>query len=252
MANSIPMVPMQPKVLLIVPCYNEEARLQVHKFMDSNPSIDFIFANDGSTDGTLSVIEKSLSLSGRFQIFTSNINLGKSNIIQLAYQSLKPEQKAKYQWIGYWDADLATPLSELENMLKYAATFYDFQKVKAILGSRVSRLGSRIVRSPRRHYLGRIFVTVASLALRLGPYDSQCGAKIFKPEIADIAFRTPFLSRWIFDLEILLRIGPDGVIESPLMQWQDVPGSKIRIFKVAPRILRDIFRIRKYYLENRF
>lgn len=243
------MDPQKARILLIVPCFNEESRLQVERFLATDSNVDFLFADDGSKDNTAQIIKTLIMKnSSRCTGYFAEKNLGKGNIIQAAYQSLTPHQKQSFDWIGYWDADLATPLGEVANMLRYRSAFYASTNVGAIFASRVSRLGSEIVRSPLRHYVGRAFVTVSSMVLKLVPYDSQCGAKIFKPDVADTAFKTPFLSRWIFDLEIILRIGAKVIVEWPLMNWQDVPGSKVRVFRMGPKILLDIFRIRKHYL----
>jgi hypothetical protein len=111
-----------------------------------------------------------------------------------------------------------------------------------------------IRRSRKRAILGRVFSTAATLALRIGVRDTQCGAKLFRatPWIA-AAFERPFCTRWIFDVELLARIhqlanrcgGPtlaECVYELPLDDWQDVAGSKLRArdFLKAPLELATI------------
>ena len=76
--------------------------------------------------------------------------------------------------------------------------------------------------------------------LKLAIYDSQCGAKVFRatPRLEQV-LRQPFVSRWIFDVEILARflnswraegLNPDGrIYELPLQTWIDVPGSKVKL-----------------------
>ena len=100
-------------------------------------------------------------------------------------------------------------------------------------------LGRDIRRSNRRHYLGRVFATLASSVLALRVYDTQCGAKLFRnTEAIRYLFEREFLSSWAFDVEILARlrqlerakqIQPVTriVVEVPLRQWIDVRGSKI-------------------------
>ena len=63
----------------------------------------------------------------------------------------------------------------------------------------------------------------------------------------DIAFEKPFISKWIFDIEILFRLKDHNIIEAPVTEWKDVMGSKMIISKEIFRILRDIFKIHKEY-----
>jgi len=145
------------------------------------------------------------------------------------------ERGARYA--GYFDADLAAPLSELSQLRRI---LQERQEVEVVLGSRVQLMGRRIQRSKLRHYLGRVFATAASESLRLPVYDTQCGAKLFRvSERTRSIFADPFITNWVFDVEILARLiagsraesGPPAsavIYEHPLDEWVDVPGSKVR------------------------
>jgi dolichyl-phosphate beta-glucosyltransferase len=173
-------------------------------------------------------------------------NAGKAEAIrQTMNHILDSEIYSEYKWIGFFDADLATPIWEIKNFFSYAQTYE--LSIDAIWGSRIYRLGSKIVRSSLRHYLGRIFATVIGMVLRIKSYDSQCGAKVFKRELCEKGFREPFLSKWIFDVELLLRLEGSNIIEYPLRSWQDIPGSKLKVGKEIFRVLFDIFKIWKKY-----
>jgi hypothetical protein len=139
-------------------------------------------------------------------------------------------------------------LSEVAAFLNYQC--FCQEPVDAVFGSRIYRLGARIERSFLRHLFGRAFATAAALALQVQTYDSQCGAKLFRREIVPRAFSEPFVSRWIFDLEIVLRLRSANVIEYPVHQWVDVKGSKLNVFSEILRTARDIVRIRTRYLPD--
>lgn len=234
-------------VLVIVPCYNEELRLDVKAFNEFE-FIDCLFVDDCSTDKTKQMLQTFTSSFKRHSYLTLKRNSGKAEAVRAAMLSLSPDQLKRYEWIGFWDADLATPLSEISHMLQYQS-FYD-QKIDAILCSRLLRLGSNIKRSPVRHYLSRIFMTLVTLLLDIRPYDSQCGAKLFRPELISKAFGKNFISKWIFDLEVILRLRDHRLIEYPLLQWHDIPGSKLNIMRDLFRISSDLIRIARAYRKN--
>jgi dolichyl-phosphate beta-glucosyltransferase len=223
---------------IIIPCYNEKDRLDVAVFRDFTSSphhITFLFVNDGSTDATLRLLE-SLQASDptKFSVLSLQPNQGKGEAVRrgiLAALDSRPD------YVGFWDADLATPLYAISEFLDLAESR---PNLEIIIGARVKLLGRKIERHTARHYIGRVFATAVSTLLGVAVYDTQCGAKLFRasPEMYSL-FEQPFSSRWIFDVEILARLihtrrgkqlpQADQVIyEFPLMEWRDVPGSKLR------------------------
>ena len=104
-----------------------------------------------------------------------------------------------------------------------------------------------------RHYLGRAYATLASMALGISVYDTQCGAKVFRVNETFVdALVQPFPSQWTLDVELLHRLLGGGAAvpglpatafaELPLETWRDVGGSKLRLGS-ALRALVDLARI---------
>ena len=244
------------RVLLVVPCYNEAHRLNVDAFRSfrlTGHQIEFCFVNDGSADGTLSVLEALQAEDpARFSVLNLERNQGKAEAVRRGIAA--SFDRAHY--IGFWDADLATPLTELPSFIDVLDTRTEKQMV---YGARVRLLGRDISRRPGRHYFGRVGATLISSSLGLAIYDTQCGAKLFRASetIRDI-FATPFLSRWLFDVEIIARFvqrcGRDAaagaIYELPINVWHDVKGSKVKPFDFL-RALRDLQKIRRAYNSKR-
>jgi glycosyltransferase involved in cell wall biosynthesis len=242
-----------PSVCLIVPCYNEERRLDVpafERFIGAAPDVSICFVNDGSRDRTLAMVSGLQTRNpGRVTIIDLPRRVGKAEAVRQAMVRIHHEQDVDF--IGYWDADLATPLDEVRTMCQYAAAL---PECLMVLGSRVKRLGSSIHRKASRHYLGRVFATFASLTLRLPVYDTQCGAKLVHRSVVPALFGDPFVSRWIFDVEVLARlrnlVGASrllaSTVEAPLTAWRDVSGSNLRVAHML-RAPFDLWRIRRRY-----
>ena len=239
---------MPTNVCLIIPCYNESERLDFSQLKALPPTVTCVLVDDGSTDSTAALIARHES--GTLRLLRLPGNVGKGEAIRQGFLHARERGwLSQADWVGYWDADLATPLSEIDNFLAYGAL--SGTPPDAILGSRIYKLGSTIVRSPVRHLLGRLFTTVVSNLLYLDCYDSQCGAKLFRPDVAGEAFGEPFVSRWIFDVEILARLRSRCLVEYPLIRWVDVRGSKLGILKVAVPTLVDLIHIRWRYGKPR-
>ncbi|MFQ5442621.1 MAG: glycosyltransferase [Thermodesulfobacteriota bacterium] len=225
------------KTAIIVPCYNEAERLDSAAFLEAagrSGDLSFIFVDDGSTDSTLEKLELLKSADPEhIQVLSLERNSGKAEAVRRGFlRALDTD----FVNIGYWDADLATPLAAI---FKFC-DILDTTDSRLVMGSRVRLLGRRIKRKFFRHYLGRLFATFASLVLRIPVYDTQCGAKVFKKsDSLYSAFAAPFKVKWTFDVELLARLltveraGRDAHpeefwLEYPLEEWADIKGSKTR------------------------
>ncbi len=222
-----------PTAVVVIPCYNEAARLDRDEIMRlaQAPGMRLVLVDDGSADGTAVVLTSlAEALPERISWLGLTPNQGKAEAVR---QGMLAAGEADL--VGFLDADLATPVDE---MLRLVQTFAKWP-VEVILGSRVALAGRDIERHPRRHYLGRVFATVASSYV-LGEvvYDTQCGAKLFHDTpLLRACLQERFRSRWSFDVELIgrLLIGTDvlspitmaDVREVPLQTWRDVEGSKI-------------------------
>jgi len=225
-------------VTMVIPCYNEADRLDVdafRAFVAAERRVRFLFVDDGSADATRGVIERLCRADARrFALHLLARNRGKAEAVR---QGMVLALEGGAAVVGYWDADLATPLDEIPRLLE---CLLQDPRRQMVLGARIRLLGRSIERRLVRHTLGRAFATVASAVLGLPIYDTQCGAKLFRAtDAVRQAFSRPFRSNWIFDVEILARLillWPEGrdtaregaICELPLGSWRDVAGSKVR------------------------
>lgn len=240
---------MTPRLGIVVPCFNEARRLDVPAFaafVGAETAVTLCLVDDGSTDGTAARLEAvRAEAPDRVQVVVLERNVGKAEAVRRGLVHLL---EAGCQRVGYLDADLAAPL---DAMLLLDRVLDAHPGVALVLGARVKLMGWRIRRSERRHYLGRVFATFASLALGLPVYDTQCGAKLLR---ADAGMRElldrPFLSRWLFDVELIARVrdryGAAAIREMPLPQWEDPGGSSVR-FRDFLRAPWELWRIRRRY-----
>lgn len=240
-------------LIIVVPCYNEERRLEVEKFRRfaaGADRVEFLFVNDGSRDGTGALLRQLESEpGGRFRLLDLDRNRGKAEAVRrgvVAALELRPD------YVGFWDADLATPLEQIPLFMD---VFASHPAIDMVFAARVRLLGRSISRRPSRHYVGRVGATLISSSLGLAIYDTQCGAKLFRvtDQLGEL-FAEPFLSRWIFDVEIIARLvrqrGRDAaamaIYELPITEWHDVGGSKVKSTDFI-RALTDLWKINRAY-----
>ena len=263
------------RVTVVVPCYNEEARLPeavYTSWLATDAShARLLFVDDGSRDETLRVLRRicDAAPAGRAGVLPLGTNVGKAEAVRRGLLHVlkgadnpSSGSASPPDVVGFWDADLATPLpaiAQLTDVLQVDPS------IAMVFAARVALLGRHIQRSPLRHYLGRCFATLASLTLDLTIYDTQCGAKLFRvsPTLRTVV-AAPFLTGWVFDCEMLARFAAlhaggrasgaaggaalaETIYEFPLDEWVDVAGSKLRLRNDILRMALGLLTIRSTY-----
>jgi glycosyltransferase involved in cell wall biosynthesis len=221
--------------IVVVPCFNEARRLDLAAFaafLGGCQGASLLFVDDGSSDATAEMLrEFAAEQRDRVCVLRLARNSGKAEAVR---QGMLSAWGRSPTFVGYWDADLATPLATVK---QFRDLLTRRQELSLVIGSRIAMLGRQITRRLSRHLAGRAFATAASLALGLAVYDTQCGAKLFRatPEM-ELLFCRPFRSRWVFDVEILARLvalagrqqAEQMIYEYPLERWTDVGGSQLK------------------------
>lgn len=270
----MPAVSPRAAVCIVVPCYNEELRLPEERFatwIAASPHAKVLFVDDGSRDGTVKILQRLANTAPtRCRVLALGTNQGKAEAVRRGLvDALRAGDVADGDAIGFWDSDLATPLYAVDHLV---SVLQPRPRLQMVFAARVALLGRKIERNPIRHYLGRVFATLASLSLSLAIYDTQCGAKIFRvtPSLRTV-LATPFLTKWVFDCEMIARFaslaakgsllplapshaipdsGPislsESIYEYPLEEWVDVAGSKVKPTDVL-RMAIGLARIRCTY-----
>ena len=224
--------------IVVVPCFNEAARLDVNAFAGfaSAGDAQFLFVDDGSSDETLRILKELESqCPARIRVHALPSNVGKAEAVR---HGLLEACRSRPTYVAFWDADLATPLDDIAPFVQLLDARPD---IEMVFGSRVNLLGRDVHRRLLRHYVGRVFATAAAAVLGIGIYDTQCGAKMFRVSDRFIAqLQEPFIGGWIFDVEMIARDIESRrgtnlprtatvIYEFPLTVWRDVAGSKIKL-----------------------
>ena len=163
--------------------------------------MQLVLVDDGSVDGTGAILER-IRAAAPTSVTTlgHSPRRGKAEAVRAGMLAGIAQGAAL---VGFFDADLSTPLHAVDDFL---AVLRQRPDVEFVLGSRVMLMGRDIRRKATRHYLGRVFATAVSHVLDLPVYDTQCGAKMLRVNAATATlFAEPFDTGWIFDVELIAR-----------------------------------------------
>lgn len=221
------------KTGIIIPCYNEAKRLDQKTFLtfiSENADYHLCFVNDGSKDDTMGVLTNMKAYAPNdITVIDIKKNMGKATAVRAGARYLF--NKPQIANVGFMDADLSTDFKDFKDLVK---TLKSNKELSVVFGSRNTG-GVGIKRDLFRGIFSNVIKAFILFILGLPIRDTQCGAKVFARSIIPVIYGEKFTSRWLFDLEIFLRLkayfGKKNVMgiiqEQPLMRWIHVEDSKL-------------------------
>jgi dolichyl-phosphate beta-glucosyltransferase len=226
---------------IVIPCYNEEQRLprtieQIERFLDgTNASYELILVDDGSADGTRLIMDAAAERHSAVRVEALPHNRGKGRALATGVAVARGSE------ILVTDADLSTPIEELG---KLEAALEDGAGVA--IGSRAVK-GSRVeVSQPiYRVMMGKTFNLIVQIVLLPGIWDTQCGFKLFRADVAHQVFGGLRTDGFGYDPEVLYRAKKRGVkiAEVPVV-WRNSAPTKVSAIRSSLDMLKTIFRVR--------
>jgi CheY-like chemotaxis protein len=237
---------------VVIPCYNEESRLigdEFKKFVHSNLGYHLCFVNDGSKDNTLEFLQQLVKGNeDRISVYNCEKNLGKAEAVRLGMLHLS--KQTQFNYIGFLDADLSTNFDDFKDLVSEISN----SKFKIVSGSRMTRMGANIEKESSRSIISKMVNLIIRKTLNMNFKDTQCGAKIMTKELIHATFQKKFITKWLFDVEIFMRMkkiygkneAKDLICEKPLNRWIHADGSKLS-FKDSLQIMLQIGQIALHY-----
>lgn len=231
-----------PRLSVVVPAYDEEKRLgaslkRMLAYFDSmRYPFEILVVDDGSTDDTARLVNTISACRPQVRLLAYQANRGKGYAVRYGVLQARGER------VLFCDADLATPIEEVEKLLAKLDQGYDIA-----IGSRDVK-GSELIKRQSfvREMGGKFFNFLVQAIAVPGIHDTQCGFKLFTQSAAQSIFRRCQVDHFAFDVEVLylaIRFFGMRVAEVPV-RWQHMEGSKVRFLRDAFRMLKTLFRIR--------
>jgi len=218
-------------ISIVIPAYNESKRIEktvqkIAAYMKGK-QCEILVIDDGSTDSTTKIAKKYAT------VITLKKNTGKGFAIKTGFNH------AKGDIILFTDADLATPIEELTDMLPL------LQKADIVIASRYIKSDKQVKQSTKRKIIGSLFSMYEKCILGLTFKDTQCGFKLYTKKAAKLIASKQLITQFAFDIEqlIIAKRNNLNVIEHPV-NWFDKSGSTVRIVRDGTRMFVDTLKIK--------
>jgi glycosyltransferase involved in cell wall biosynthesis len=242
-------VKVPPKLSIIIPAFNESARLGgslkkiLHYLNERREAAELIIVDDGSTDSTSSAADDAIRDAGRVdaRLVRYEPNRGKGYAVRLGLL------EARANMALFSDADLSTPITETPKLIEPIQT----GECDLTFGSRA--LDRRLigVHQPwRREQGGRIFNLIVRVATGLPFWDTQCGFKAFRMSVCRPLIEAAQIDRFGFDVELiyLAHLAQLRLREVPV-RWDHSAGGPLdasaNYSRDSVRMINEVRRIRR-------
>jgi dolichyl-phosphate beta-glucosyltransferase len=233
-----------PHLSLVVPAYNEARRLpntlrELHDYCGRWAFLfEVIIVVEPSTDETLTLAQASIKTFPQLRVIGNEIHRGKGFAVRTGMLASTGEL------VFFTDADLSTPLYEIDRAL---AVFETDRDVQVVVGNR-QHPGSQIIRhqSWMREHMGKAFNTLVRSLARIEIRDTQCGFKGFRRVASRAIFERQKTDGFSFDVEVLLLAKALGFTVSEMpVHWSNSPDSKVRVLSDSVKMLKDVALVRR-------
>ena len=237
-----------PRLSIVVPAYNEAARLpvtlpQLVAFCERSGDAEVLIVDDGSRDTTADLVAEYAKRHPFLRLVRNPGNRGKG------YSVRHGIQEATGDWMLSTDADLSSPIEEVS---KLQAAAEKAQAAVAIGSRALDRSLVGVHQAPLREWGGRLFNLVMRVATGLPFKDTQCGFKLFRRDAARAIFPRQKLDGFGFDVEdlVIARVQGFKVVEVPVV-WNNVEGTKVGALSSA-RAFSDLAVVRWNQVLGRY
>ena len=232
-----------PDLSVVIPAYNEEVRIgptlgKVSAYLTRRGiEAEVVVVDDGSWDATVRHVEDA-ARELPVRVLRNGINRGRGFSIKRGCL------EASGRVILSTDADLSTPIEEVDHFVSWLDRGYD-----VVIGSR--SLDPRTVKRrqpPYRERMGLVFNRLVQALVLRGIADTQCGFKAFSAPAAGAIFPRLSIDRFCSDVEALVvahRLG-FRIREEPVA-WYDSPMSRVRLLRDPLNMVFDLIRIFQRY-----
>ncbi len=222
------------KTGIIIPCYNEENRLNVSafkNFISEENKYHLCFVNDGSKDDTVRVLKEIQQTNpAKVSVIDLIENGGKAAAVRAGAKYLYTKSSVKY--IGFMDADLSTGFNDFGDLVN---TLHTNNNLGFVFGSRAKEASEGIKKDGVRAIISKLINVLIVFILGMSISDTQCGAKVFESNLVPLLFGKKFKTKWLFDVEMFIRLkryfGKEKTVsficEQPLSRWVHMEDSKL-------------------------
>lgn len=226
---------------VVIPAYNEALRIagsleKIYLYLERQTyTYELILVDDGSSDQTVRIVTDVFKRIEPGKLLQNEVNRGKG------YSVRRGVLHSTGKYVLFSDADLSTPIEEVEKLLPYLEQGYAIA-----IGSRALKDSDIQIHQPwYREYMGKVFNVIVRSLMLSEFHDTQCGFKGFRGEVARKLFAQQTIKHFSFDVEVLfLATRYNYTVKEVPIQWFNEPNTRVNAFKDSARMLRDLFTIR--------
>lgn len=240
----------QIHLTILVPAFNESKRLprtliRIHEYCSQNlrETYEILVIDDGSTDNTTATVQELRAQNPHLQVHRYSENHGKGYALRTGMGL------ARGRFVLFMDADLSTPVEELEQFLPKL-----HEGIPVVIATRKSADANITKRQPLwRESMGKGFTWLSNTILGMNFSDLTCGFKAFESSAGKDLFSRQKIERWAYDAEVLFLAKRAGyrICEIPVT-WVNSTDTRVRVLQDVFTSLAALVQIRWNWITGKY